>query len=1078
MLKQLFALLFFSCLMTGIYAQQREIVGQITGSDGAPIPFATVQIKGTTKGTTADQSGNFKIMVDGADAVLQVRSVGYTAKEVLVGTNNTLNVSLAQDNTNLQEVVVTGLGIKREKKALGYAVQDVKGDDLTKASQGDALRAMSGKVAGMQVIGSGGTPGAATFVKLRGTNSLTGNNQPLFVIDGIPIDNSQNFSGDPADGTNQLLQGATNTNRGADINPDDIESITVLKGPAAAAIYGIDAANGAIIITTKRGKAGKMAVDFSTGVSFDVVNRLPKIQKQFSKGSGGVLAPFTSTDRYSWGANIDTLSWTGISNDYDQHGDVVGASNPLAKIPFVPYNNTKDFWRTGATYNNSLAFTGGTEAATYRMSVSHNYQNSIVPLQYNQRIAIALAGQLKVSEKVRVSSNINYTTSNGSMPQNGSNLSGIMLGLTRTPVTFDNSNGGLKANDSRTYLLSDGLQRSYRNVAYDNPFWTINNNPYLTYVSRLIGNMQFDWDFIKDFTFTYRIGTDVYNDNRHQYYEIQSSAYTSGRIFDDRYTYRSLNSDAIVTYAKRLSEDFRIDVKVGNNYYARKMDQLYVQGDGLTSPGYDNISNATAQKSYNYVTPYRRVSGYFDINLDFKSMLFLEITGRNDWTSTLPKDRNSFFYPSASLGFVFTELEGLKGGDVLSFGKIRLSAAQVGKDPGAFLIKSYAVPTTYPDGYTNGVSFPYDGKGSFSLNNVLGNPDLKPEKTVSYEAGLQLQFFDNRFGIDVTGYHSKGTNLLVRAPLAGSSGFQYVNLNAASIRNNGLEATLSAKPIVGKAFTWDMFVNYSMNRSKVLALAPGINQITVNGFTGTVIAHLPDQPAGIIYAYGWARDPQGQVVISDNTGDFGYPVVSNVQKRVGNPNPAFLMGIGNTFSYKGFSLYTLVDWKHKGDIWNGTRASLMAIGTSAYTLNRGTNQVFSGVLGHLNDAGELVHNVGGVDVAGPGATNVTPVPLDEAWYKGNGGGFGAQTETFIDDGSFVKLREVSLAYDFNTSLFQHSKVIKGISASLFARNILIWSPYKGIDPETSLTGATNAQGIDYFNMPGTSSFGLNLKFKF
>jgi hypothetical protein len=219
-------------------------------------------------------------------------------------------------------------------------------------------------------------------------------------------------------------------------------------------------------------------------------------------------------------------------------------------------------------------------------------------------------------------------------------------------------------------------------------------------------------------------------------------------------------------------------------------------------------------------------------------------------------------------------------------------------------------------------------------------------------------------------------------------------------------------------------------------------------------------------------------VISDNTGDFGYPVVSNVQKRVGNPNPAFLMGIGNTFSYKGFSLYTLVDWKHKGDIWNGTRASLMAIGTSAYTLNRGTNQVFSGVLGHLNDAGELVHNVGGVDVAGPGATNVTPVPLDEAWYKGNGGGFGAQTETFIDDGSFVKLREVSLAYDFNTSLFQHSKVIKGISASLFARNILIWSPYKGIDPETSLTGATNAQGIDYFNMPGTSSFGLNLKFKF
>jgi TonB-linked SusC/RagA family outer membrane protein len=1078
MFKKLLTAFLFLVFSLHLVAQQREVTGKVTGNDGSPVPYATVQIKGTSRGTTADQSGNFHIMVDGNNAVLQFRSVGFTLREVAVGSNATVSVTLEQDNKNLQEVVVTGLGIRREKKALGYAVQDVKGDDLTRASQGDALRAMSGKIAGVQVTGSGGTPGAATYIKLRGTNSLTGNNQPLFVIDGVPVDNSQNYSGDPSDAQNNLLQGATNTNRGADINPDDIESISVLKGPAAAAIYGIDAANGAIIITTKKGRAGKMQVDFSTGVSFDVVNRLPKIQMQFAKGSGGVLAPFSSTNRYSWGPNIDSLYWTGVPNEYDVHGDVVTASNPLAKIKFHPYNNTEDFWRTGATYNNSLSFMGGTDAATYRMSVSHQDQNSIVPLQSLQRSSVAFSGQLKISEKFKVSSNLNFTTSTGNMPQNGSNTSGIMLGLTRTPVTFDNSNGGLKADNPKTYLFSNGLQRSYRNGIYDNPFWTINNNPYTTNVNRIIGNVQADWDIIKNLSFTYRVGTDIYGDNRHQYYEIQSGAYPGGRVYDDRYTYKSVNSDAILTYSKQFSQNFRLDAKIGNNYYSRKLDELYVQGDGLTSPGYDNISNATVQKGYNYVTPYRRVSGYFDINLDFKSMLFLELTGRNDWSSSLPKNKNSFFYPSASLGFVFTELEGLKGGNGLSFGKIRLSAAQVGKDPGPFLTASYYAPTTYPDGYTTGVSFPYGGVGGFSLNNVLGNPNLKPEKTLSYEGGLQLQFLNNRIGVDATYYYTKGTDLIVRSPLAGSTAFQYVTLNAGSIENHGLEVSLTGKPVDTKAFTWDVIVNYSMNRNKVLKLAPGINQITLNGFTGTVIADLPNQPAGIIYAYGWLRDPQGRIVISDQSGDGGYPVVSPEQSKVGDTNPKFLLGFGNTFSFKGFSLYALVDWKHKGDMWNGTRGSLQAIGTSYYTLHRGEMTVFKGVLGHLNADGQLVHTEGGVDKGGAGAANTQSVPLDENWYLGNGGGFGAQTETFIEDASYVKLREVSLAYDFSHFDFSRSRFVKSITASLFARNIILWTPYKGIDPETSLTGATNAQGIDYFNMPGTESFGLNLKFKF
>lgn len=1066
-------------------AQQRTISGKVTGSDGTPIPFATVQVKGTTQGASADQDGNFKLNVDGTNAVLQVRSVGFVTAEFPVGTSNTLALTLQPDKTNLQEVIVTGLGIKREKKALGYAAQDLKSDELTRANQGDALRAMSGKIAGVQVTSSGGTPGAATYIKLRGSNSLTGENQPLFVVDGIPIDNAQNFSGDPTDGTNALLFGATNTNRGADINPDDIESMTVLKGPAAAAIYGIDAANGAIIITTKKGKAGKMSVDFSTSLSVDVVNRYPKLQTQYIRGDentgdpADMIAGRDNPTRYSWGANKDTLFWTGVPNDYDMHGDIVGKSSPDAKIPFKAYSNEKNFFRPGITLNNSLSFSGGTDQATYRLGVSNLHSSSIVPTQTYDRTTVSFAGTLKVSEKMKVSGNMNYTNDGGNMPQTGSNTSGIMLPLLRTPISFDNANGTKGGDDPKAYVNPDGTQRNYRNaVSYDNPFWTINRDPYTSSVNRILGNVQLDYNIYKGLSATYRIGTDVYSENHHQYYEKQSGAYPDGRIFDDQFNFRSVNSDFILSYTKRFNDKFRLDAKLGNNYFSRKINEIYVQGDNLVAENFDNIYNATVVKSANSVVPYRRVSGYFDVNLDYASMLFLEITGRNDWSSTLPADHNSFFYPAANASWVFTEMPGLKGNAVLSFGKVRVSAAQVGKDPGAFKTKSFYLPTTLSDGATNGISFPYNGLGSFSVNTDLGNADLKPEKTVSYEGGVQLQFFNNRLGIDATYYYSKGTDLLVTAPIAATSGYQTLALNAGSIRNQGVEIQLTGSPIRTNNFNWDVTINFSKNVNKVLALAPGVNQITLNGFTGTVIAHLPGHPAGIIYGQGFLHDASGNLVVSDADADKGQPVVDPNQKEIGNPNPKFLLGVGNTFTYKGFSLYALVDWKHKGDIWNGTRGSLMAVGTSAYTLDRGTEKVFKGVVGHLDANNDLVHNEGGAEKPGAGGANTTPLLLNEDWYQGNGGGFGAQNETFVDDGSYVKLREVTLAYDVKSKAFVDSRFIKGLNVSLFARNIILWTPYKGIDPETSLTGATSAQGIDYFNMPGTASFGAALKFKF
>jgi TonB-linked SusC/RagA family outer membrane protein len=1084
MKKLLQSLFIFVFIAGAAMAQDRTITGTVTGKDdGLPIPGVSVKIVGTSIGTSTDANGKYAIKVTSGQASIEFSSLGYVRQVVAIGSSNIVNATMTTDAKQLGEVVVTALGIKREVRALGYSAQSVKGDDLTKTDQGDVLKSLSGKIAGVQITSSSGTPGASTYIQLRGSNTLTGNNQPLFVVDGNPINNAQNYSGDPSDADNNLLQGATNSNRGADIDPNDIESITVLKGPAAAAIYGIEAANGAIVITTKRGKAGKIQVDFNTGVSFDKINRYPGLQNQWVKGTGGNIAPFSSSSRYSWGAHVNDVAWNGIANESDSHGDVVLKTSPTAKIPFVPYDNLKTFFRTGSTFTNSVAISGGNDVATYRAAVSNAYSNSIVPLQNFQRTSVSFAGDLKISEKLKISSNVNYIASDGNMPQQGSNVSGIMLGLTRTPISFDNSNGASKADDPKAFLLSNGLVRSYRNAVYDNPYWTINKNPYSTNLGRLLANIQADYDIGQGFTAMYRAGMDTYQDNRHQYYEIQSGAFPDGRIFDDRYTYRSLNTDLIIGYSKQLSDDFKFDGKVGGNLYGRKQDELYTQGDNLTAPGFDNIYNASAVKSANFVTPYRKSGLYYTLNLSYKSLLYFETTGRNDWTSTLPKGSNSFFYPSANLSFVFSELEGLKGDGILSFGKIRASIAQVGKDAEEFKTRTFYAPTTFPDGYTSGISFPSDGVAGYGLFNVLGNPDLKPEKTTAYEIGAQLQFFQNRLGLDITGYYSKGKDLILEAPVSGATGYQFLTLNSGSVRNRGLEIQVTGTPVKNTDFEWSAFLNFSMTRSKVLSLADGVQQITLNGFTGTVIAQVPNMPTGIIYGYGYTRDGAGNIVIDDNAvaDGGGYPVVNTgVQKEIGNPNPKFLMGLGNTFSYKGLSLYTLLDWKFKGDIWNGTRGSLAAIGTSDLTNNRNTTTVFPGVLGHLNENGELVHfSSPGVEAPGAGGVNSVGVLLDEAWYTGNGGGFGNLNEAFVEDGSYIKLREVALSYDFK-NVFGKMKnpFIKGLTAGLFARNIIIWTPYHGIDPETSLTGSTSAQGIDYFNTPGTASYGLNLRFKF
>lgn len=1075
----LVSLCFLMLLVTQVFAQSRTVTGTVTGKDdGLPIPGVTIRVKGTKAGTQTNSSGTYSITAP-ENSVLEFSFIGYNTASI-PASSGIVNVSLESNAKQLNEVVVTSLGIRREKRALGYSIQDVKGDDLTKAGETDALKALSGKVAGVQVTTGSGSPGGGVYIQIRGAVSITGNNQPLFVIDGVPIDNSSNATL-VGNGTQ-----STQTNRAVDINPDDIESMSVLKGPSAAALYGIQAAAGAIVITTKKGKAGKAQVDVSTGVSFNRENRLPKLQNQFIKGLGSVLdanSTYESTNRYSWGANVDSLYYNGVPNGFSKQGEIVGKSDPTAKTKFVPFDNVGTFFRTGAQYDNSVAITGGNDNGTYRTSVTNSYQNSIIPLQYFQRTTVSFSGALNISKRLKATTSVSYTGSNGSEPQEGSNTSGIMLDLLRTPISFDNSNG-LKnpENNSASYLLPDGVtERNFRGgVSYDNPYFTINKDPYTTNVGRIIGSIQLDYNIGSGFSALYRFGGDNYQDNRQQFYEIGTAAVSTGEIIQDRYTYHSLNSDLILNYTKKLGNDFQFDGKIGNNFTGHKTDELQVTGSGLAAPDFQNIANASTVTGYSTQVPVRSYSFYYDLNLSYKNFLYLETTGRNDHVSTLPSNKNSFFYPSANLSFVFSELGDLKNSSFLSLGKLRASFTQVGNVPPAFSTSSGYASAAFGDGFTTGIVFPLGGVSGFGLNSTEGNPALKPEISTAYEIGTQLQFFGNRLGLDATFYHDRSTNEIVSVSIPGSTGYLSTVLNSGTIQNKGFELQLSGTEVKSENFTWSSFVNFSLNRNKVVQLAPGLNEIDFAGFTGATQSYITGQPFNVIYGYGFTKS-NGQTVIDDSQGNKGY-YLSNTNKPevIGNPNPKFLMGFGNTFRYKALSLYALVDWRFKGDIWDGTRGALVAYGRAAETANRGSSTTFNGVYGHINSAGQLVHYAadGVTELPGAGAKNTTSVVLDQDWYQGDGGGFGTINQEFVEDGSFIKLREITLSYDFKSLLAKNStSFIKGLSAGIFARNIIIWTPYKGVDPETSLNSG-GVGGEDYFNNPGAANYGFNVKVKF
>lgn len=1086
-------------------AQEREITGKITSSeDRLGIPGASVVIEGTTIGVVTDIDGNYSLRIPATATRLKVSALGMRTAFITLGAANSYDVVMDPDVLKLDEVVVTALGISREKKALGYSTQTVGGEAINNLGQGNLINEMQGKVSGLTVINSGGDPGAGTYIRLRGVTSLTGNNQPLMVVDGIPIDNSINAY-DPTNAGFQAGGAAGNTtggvtpdNRALDINPADIASITVLKGPAATALYGIQAASGAIIITTKKGGAtpGRTGpvVSFNSSLTFDQVNKLPKMQDRWAQGADGVyMAPNSGLGgrRLSWGPDINTLSWDGNANEWDPNGNIVDRSDPSARRPVTPYDPT-DFFQTGTSVNNDVAFTGGNEKAGYRMSIGNVHQTGVIPKTKYDKTTLNLSGQAALSTKLSASASLNFVKSFSNKAQQGSNVSGVMLGLLRTPPTFDNSYGLENAeDDERAYVLPDGSQRNYRGgVGYDNPYWTINRNPYRQDVDRFFGSTQLDYKLLNWMTLTYRLGGDVYSQATKMVFDINSNAFPSGAIYNVDFFNRQFNSDFLVNMRGRLNDLFGGSLIVGHNYFTLNSSNRFAQGNGFSLPKFFDMSNATSFLSSEATLRKRTMAFYTEAQLDYRAQLYLTLTGRQETTSTLAPDKNRFFYPSASVGWVFTEALGLTNNATLPYGKLRVSFAQVGKDAPAQGLQTYYTPSRVNDGFTTGIFFPFGGIAGYSTASsisVIGNPELKPEKTNSFELGTDLTFFQGKVSFNATWYSQKTVDQIFTVPISFATGWASALLNAGSITNRGLELTLSASPMKSTTgrFQWDITVNWSRNVSKVNELYPGVDNLFIAGFENSGIYAVKGQPYGVIYGSRFERvnpdDPNSPLLINDNPADPGYgmPIPGTTNNIIGNINPDWISSIVNNFSFRGFVLGFQIDIRQGGDIWNGTRGAMSYFGTSEETESRGESRVFEGQLGHIDANGNVVHyapdNV--TELPGAGSNNGQAVQLGQYYWQNVGNSFIGPAEPSVEDGSFVRVRQVSLGYQFPKSWINRAK-INSLALTVFANNPILWTDYTGVDPETSLAGPANGQGLDYFNNPGIKSYGARLNVTF
>jgi len=1051
------------CLITMSAWANKTVNGKVvSASDNEPLIGATVQAVGSSQGTSTDLDGQFTVTVNDNVTQLRISCVGY--KTQIVAVSSFVTVALEEDNTTLDEVVVTAMGIKREAKALGVSATPIKGDVIAQARTNDIMSSLAGKVAGVQIGETSSDPGTSKSVIIRGVSSLSGSNQPLYVVDGVPLNNSATYSSDG------LNSGYDFGNGASAVNPNDVESMTILKGAAATALYGSRAGAGVILITTKKGtkQSRGVGIEYNGGLQWESVMRLPQMQNNFGMGWYG---DHTEIENGSWGPAFD--------GSEQLYGWVYNHSQNLKS--YLPIkNNVKDFFSTGFRYSNSISFNGATDKSTYFVSLSQINDDGIIPEDADTYTKYTVSARGSHREgNFTFSTSLNYAFQRNHFVTTGQKTGSMYNSIMQTPRDISI----VEMKDLDNPFNTPGYY--YTPYGVTNPYYIINNYQNEYEQERFYGNLQLDYNFLKYFTATYRFGLDT-NTGHHNFGSPNMAALyygtpnyddalkdLTGEVSQSITRRREIDQNFMLTYDQQILEDWHVNAQLGFNGNERSYKYLGSSVTNLTIPMWYNLSNSAEIPSTSQSEWKRRFLAVFgSAEFAWRNMVYLTLQGRNDWSSTLPENNRSYFYPGVSLSFLFSELLKPEQRNIITFGKFRVAWGRTGNDAGVYMTNSvFAQAAAATSGFGNGSSFPFTkvGVNAYSMGNVLGSQNLSPEMTTEFELGLNMAFLQNRFSFDAAYYDRNTDKQIFSLNMDPATGYTAQNMNLGKIRNRGIELLVSVTPVKIGDFQWDINWNYTKNWSKVIKLPDELGGIaTIYGLSGgTSLYAIEGEPLGVFKAYVPQMTEDGKIICDGE----GQPLVNPEQQIVGSMNYKYLMGFGTTLSWKGVSLTANLDVRHGGMLYSRTKDITYFTGNAIQTAFNNRNPFI------VPNSVQLI----GEDDNGNPIYGENTTPLDETgiftyWDAG-----GSELDrAFLVDKSYVKLRSVILSWQMPTKWFSKC-FITGVNLSVFGNNLFLWTPKSNtfIDPETSTFGNDLEGNYGEFSAnPSSRKFGFNVQVKF
>lgn len=1000
--------------------QDGKIRGTVSSTEGDPLIGANVTVVGSQTGTITNLDGKYEIMAVQGD-VLMFSYVGYEDKEITVSDQSTLDVVLGV-GISLDEVVVTALGITREKKALGYSVDQIGSDEIAKSGQTNIVSALQGKIAGVQIQNSSGAPGAGTDILIRGVTSLDPNrsNRPLYIIDGIEIsDNTNILPISPSAGSNAVSSRtqAAASNRAVDINPEDIESMSILKGAQATALYGIRAANGVVLITTKKGKVGKPQIDIHYGQGWENVNKTPLVQSVFIDGNRS-----TSLQR--------TFLW-------DMFGARVYEENPIGDV----YG---DFFQTGSTRNFGASVSTGSEKFTFRISGDQFDHIGTIPNSNWSKTNFSISGGSQLTEKLYVNASVRYAKTGGNRPHTGDKS--ILSTLSYMPSVAD------PQSYEEPYVFGDNFAVGI----IDHPLFLAENNTYIDDVNRYISGITFDYKLFKNFGLRYTVGIDNFSDSRQRivHPETDEGFQVHGFLIEQELNEFNLTSNLMANWKYEINNDFTLSGILGQDMQMRSNKWVSTRGESFVLDDFYNLNNTTNLFQSNSAVNQRNIGVFGELTTSFRNYLYLTLTARNDWSSTLPTQNNSYFFPSASLAWVVSDMMDLP--DMFNLLKLRGSYAMVGKDADPYKVGRY---------FEKANGFPFGDVLGFRQSTLIGDENLKPEFTRSLEFGAELSMFNNRFGLDFSWYRNNISDMILSVPISNASGAARYVTNAGEIQTKGIEIMALATPIQIGDFTWETSLNWSTNSGDVIEIAEGIDDIELFSYHGVTNKYVEGGKIGDLYAYNYEKTPEGELIIDGS----GYPnVVWDSLTLSGNAMPDWIAGWNNTFNYKGLSFSFLWEWKKGGDVYDLGRRNSIRNGQNIETVRRNEQVIFEGVNVEKDGDGNIISS----------KPNDVPVELTGVNFYRSTTRYNYAADVLLEDASWVRLRNISLSYALPSSMFK-DMFIEGVTLSITANNVFLSTGTLGYDPETNYFGSgSNIYGYTGLRNPATRSYFVKANINF